>query len=77
MQMIIVCLVVVAAVGYAAYRVWKALADANRGSSRCAGCTGCQLSQLKNGKATGARRKMRRKTAAECAMRKKIGDEAK
>ncbi len=77
MQMIIVCLAVVAAAGYAAYRVRKALADANRGGSRCAGCTGCKLSQLKNGKAMGARRKMRGKTAAECAMRKKIGSKAK
>ena len=48
MQMIIVCLVLIAASAYILYRAWKALGSTATGNPNCAGCTGCQLSQLKS-----------------------------
>lgn len=43
-QLLVVCLVIIAAIGYAGWRVYTAIRKEN---DPCYGCDGCQLKKIK------------------------------
>lgn len=43
-QLLVVCLVIIAAIGYAGWRVYTAIRKEN---DSCYGCDGCQLKKIK------------------------------